>query len=122
TDSVQEQSFPVAEARVITRASPPFVKTYPKSSFVLMSAIMGGLVVGVGLAVLREISDRVFRTSKQVEALLKVECMAIVPRAQVDTMAAPRVTKAAVVPAGSRIVPRAQVETKAAPRVTKAGV
>ena len=120
TDSVQAQSFPYAEARVITRASPPLQKTYPKGSVVLMLGIMGGLVAGVGLAVLRELSDRVFRTSKQVEALLNVECMAIVPRAQVDTMAAPRVTKA--VPAGSRIVPRAQVDTKAAPRVTKAAV
>ena len=122
TNSVQAQSFPYAEARVITRATPPLQKTYPKGSVVLMLGIMGGLVAGVGLAVLRELSDRVFRTSKQVEALLKVECMAIVPRAQVDTMAAPRVTKAAVVPAGSRIVPRAQVDTKAAPRVTKAAV
>jgi succinoglycan biosynthesis transport protein ExoP len=120
TDSVQAQSFPYAEARVITRASPPLQKTYPKGSVVLMLGIMGGLVAGVGLAVLRELSDRVFRTSKQVEAELKVECIAIVPRAQVDTMAAPRVTKA--VPAGSRIVPRAQVDTKAAPRVTKAAV
>jgi len=122
TDSVQAQSFPYAEARVITRASPPLQKTYPKGSVVLMLGIMGGLVAGVGLAVLRELSDRVFRTSKQVEALLNVECMAIVPRAQVDTMAAPGVTKAAVVPAGSRIVPRAQVDTKAVPRVTKSAV
>ena len=29
TDSVQQQSFPVAEARVITRASPPFGKDLP---------------------------------------------------------------------------------------------
>ena len=40
---------------------------------------MGGLVLGLGLAMLREISDRVFRTGKQVEAQLKTECVAIVP-------------------------------------------
>ena len=31
TDSVQQQSFPMTEARVITRASPPSAKTSPKS-------------------------------------------------------------------------------------------
>jgi succinoglycan biosynthesis transport protein ExoP len=36
TDSVQAQSFPYAEARVITRASFPLEKTYPKGSVVLM--------------------------------------------------------------------------------------
>jgi succinoglycan biosynthesis transport protein ExoP len=78
-DSVQQQSLPMTEARVITRASPPSAKTSPKSLLILAAATMGGLVLGLGLGFLREISDRVFRTGKQVEAQLGTECLAIVP-------------------------------------------
>jgi succinoglycan biosynthesis transport protein ExoP len=78
-DSVQQQSLPMAEARIITRASPPLGPSSPKSLKILAAAIMGGLVLGLGLAMLREISDRVFRTGKQVEDRLNTECLAIVP-------------------------------------------
>ena len=79
TDSVQQQSFPVAEARVISRALPPSEKSSPKSFLVLMVATMGGLISGLGLAALREMSDRVFRTGDQVERQLNAECTAMVP-------------------------------------------
>ena len=79
-DSVQQQSFPMTEARVITRASRPLEKTSPKSLRILALAAIGGLALGLALAVLREISDRVFRTSSQVEAQLKTECLALVPK------------------------------------------
>jgi len=80
TDSLQQQSFTMPEARVITRASRPLEKTSPKSIRILALATIGGLALGLGLAVLREISDRVFRTSSQVEAELKTECLALVPK------------------------------------------
>jgi polysaccharide biosynthesis transport protein len=83
TDSVQQQSFPIAEARIITRASPQLEKTSPKSSRILAIATMGGLVIGLGLGLLREFGDRVFRTSRQVEAKLGTECLALVPMIKV---------------------------------------
>jgi polysaccharide biosynthesis transport protein len=79
-DSVQQQSFPVPDARVITRASRPSQKYSPKSRLILAAATIGGLALGLGLAMLREISDRVFRTSSRVEAELKTECLALVPK------------------------------------------
>ena len=79
-DSVQQQSVPMTEARIITRASPPLAKSSPKSLLILTVATMGGLALGLALAVLREISDRMFRTSSQVEAELKTECLALVPK------------------------------------------
>ena len=103
-DSVQQQSLPMTEARVITRASPPSAKTSPKSFRILAAATMGGLVLGLGLAILREISDRVFRTGKQVEAKLNTECVAMVPMIKPNTKAAPVGTKATAYPAGSRII------------------
>jgi polysaccharide biosynthesis transport protein len=78
-DSVQQQSLPVTEARVITRASPPLAPSSPKFPKILAAATVGGLVLGLAMAFLREISDRVFRTGKQVEARLNTECLAIVP-------------------------------------------
>jgi succinoglycan biosynthesis transport protein ExoP len=104
TDSVQQQSFPVAEARVITRASPPFGKTYPKTTLVLMLATMGGLAAGLGLAVLREISDRVFRTAGQVEAQLKTECVALVPMIKLEANAASQSMQRTAVPDAQRII------------------
>ena len=104
TDSVQQQSLPVTEARVITRASPPSAKSSPKSLLILTAATMGGLVLGLGLAMLREISDRVFRTGNQVETQLKTECVAIVPMIKLGAKAAPVRTRAAADPAASRII------------------
>jgi succinoglycan biosynthesis transport protein ExoP len=103
-DSVQERSLPVGEARVITQATPPSQKSSPKSALILMLATAGGLAAGFGLALLREISDRVFRTGKQVEARLNVECVAIVPTAVVDTKPVRKVTKAPAIPVTTRII------------------
>ena len=103
-DSVQQQSLPMTEARVITRASPPSAKTSPKSFLILAAATMGGLVLGLGLALLREISDQMFRTGKQVEAQLNTECMALVPMIEPSAKAAPVSTKAVADPAGSKII------------------
>jgi succinoglycan biosynthesis transport protein ExoP len=69
----------MTEARVITRASRPLAKSSSKAFKILAAATMGRLVLGLGLAILREISDRVFRRAKQVEARLNTECLAIVP-------------------------------------------
>ena len=79
-DTLQQQSFPITDARVITRASPSSEKVSPKSSLILALATVGGLALGLGLGMLREISDRVFRTRSQVEAKLKTECLALVPK------------------------------------------
>jgi polysaccharide biosynthesis transport protein len=104
-DSVQQQSFPMTEGRVITRASPPSAKTSPKSFLILAGGTIGGLVLGLGLAILREIADRVFRTGKQVEARLGTECVAIVPMIKPDNKAGPMHTNRAVADlAASRII------------------
>jgi succinoglycan biosynthesis transport protein ExoP len=101
TDSVQQQSLPATEARVLKRASPPSAKSSPKSLRILVAATAGGLMLGLGLAMLREISDRVFRTGEQVEARLNTECLAIVPLIEEGAKAAPASNKGV---AASRII------------------
>ena len=68
--STQQGTFPITEARVISTASPPLEKSKPKTRLILALSILGGLGLGVGLAILRDTMDRVFRTAKQIEAEL----------------------------------------------------
>ena len=69
TETEQQQSFPITEARMITAAESGF-KSSPVTNRVLSFAILGGLLLGSGIGWLREFWYRVFRTSKQVEAVL----------------------------------------------------
>jgi polysaccharide biosynthesis transport protein len=77
TESVQQQTFPMTDARQISSASA--VKTGPKKSFVAMATLLAGAAIGGGLAVFREIMDRRFRTREQVQSVLATECLALVP-------------------------------------------
>ena len=78
-ESVQQQSFPVSDARLITRATRPLTKSSPKPMLVLALAGFGGVILGLGLGVLRDISDRVFRSTSQVEERIKADCISVVP-------------------------------------------
>ncbi len=78
-ESVQQQSFPITEARVISAATTPLVKSSPKSMVILGAALLGGLMLSFGAAMARELTDKVFRTTAQVEEVLGASCIAILP-------------------------------------------
>jgi len=80
--SVQQESFPVSEARVISPASPPQSKSKPKTGLILAMAILGGIALGTVLGFVRDMMDRVFRTSEQLEAALNLPCLSLVPLLQ----------------------------------------
>jgi succinoglycan biosynthesis transport protein ExoP len=77
--SVQQQSFPITEARLITQASEPLRSSSPKFLLIMILATVGGVGLAFGAAVLRELSDRVFRTPAQIRSILNLECLAVVP-------------------------------------------
>jgi len=77
TESVQQQTYPVTEARQISGAS--VKKTGPKTALVAVGTIVAGAMIGVGFAAFREIMDRKFRTREQVQSVLATECLALVP-------------------------------------------
>jgi polysaccharide biosynthesis transport protein len=77
--SVQQESFPISEARVISPASPPQNKSKPKTGLILALGILGGIALGTALGFLRDTMDRVFRTSAQIEATLQLPCLSLVP-------------------------------------------
>lgn len=78
-EAVQQQSFPVTEARVITRASPPKSPSHPKKSLILALFVVMGGALGSGLGVFREIRDRFFRTGDQIRDTLKLEFLGMTP-------------------------------------------
>jgi succinoglycan biosynthesis transport protein ExoP len=81
TEMEQGQSFAVSEARMLTPAESGF-KSSPVTSRVLAFAMLGGLLLGFGVGWLREFWYRVFRTSKQVEAVLGKQSIALLPMIQ----------------------------------------
>lgn len=77
--SLQQQTYVSTDARVVARASPPEEKSAPKTGTVLALSIVGGMGAGIGLGFLREVLERVFRTSEQVETVIGVPCVALMP-------------------------------------------
>lgn len=79
-EAIQQQSFPITEARVISAAAPPQQKSGPVSYVVLGVACFIGLVLSFGAAIMREAVDQVFRTSRKVESVLHANCLAVLPK------------------------------------------
>ncbi len=78
-ESLQQESFPITEARVITKATAPGSKDYRKMLVGLAAVPAGGLVLGFALAFFREMMEDVFHTERQVQKVLGARCIAIVP-------------------------------------------
>jgi polysaccharide biosynthesis transport protein len=78
TQSVQQQSFPSTEARVISFATPG-VRSSPKIQFTLLLASLCGLGLGTMVAFARELMSRQIRTRAQLETLLGTSCLGVIP-------------------------------------------
>jgi succinoglycan biosynthesis transport protein ExoP len=78
-EAIQQESFPISEARVISAATLPSGKSSPKTFNILAIAGSLGLILSFAGAMLRESLDRVFRTTRQVEELLQTNCLAVLP-------------------------------------------
>jgi exopolysaccharide transport family protein len=79
TQSVQQQSFPSTEARVVTVASSPRSPSSPKISLTLALAGLCGLGLGIMAAFAREQMNRQIHTRAQLESLLGTSCLAVLP-------------------------------------------
>jgi succinoglycan biosynthesis transport protein ExoP len=65
TQAIQDQSYPIANARVAAAALPPPARSSPHRAIALACGLLAGLALGVLLAVLREALDVSVRTTAQ---------------------------------------------------------
>jgi succinoglycan biosynthesis transport protein ExoP len=79
TQSVQQQSFPSTEARVVSVATPPRSRSSPKVGLTLALAALCGMTLGVMSAFAREQMNRQIHTRAQLESLLGTSCLAVLP-------------------------------------------
>jgi polysaccharide biosynthesis transport protein len=79
TQSVQQQSFPSTEARLVTFASAPAAPSSPKVGLTLALAAVIGLGLGVVCGFAREQMNRQVHTRAQLEKLLGTTCLAVLP-------------------------------------------
>jgi succinoglycan biosynthesis transport protein ExoP len=78
-EAVQQQSFPVTDARVISSANPPSSPSQPRKMLLLAAFCIMGAGIGAGIGAFREFRDRFFRTGEQVRDILGLEFLGIAP-------------------------------------------
>jgi uncharacterized protein involved in exopolysaccharide biosynthesis/Mrp family chromosome partitioning ATPase len=78
-EALQQQTFPVSDASIITVASAPQTPSHPKRSLVLGLALVLGAIVGSGVGALREYRDRGFRVASHVRDELGLEFLGMLP-------------------------------------------
>src|SRR5262249_4262727 len=67
-ESIQQQSSPISEARLITQATGPLKKSHPLPLPIIAGSLAGGMVLGLLIGLLGEIWRHVFRTRHEVSA------------------------------------------------------
>ena len=82
-EAVQQQSFPITDARIITGATPPLVASWPKKGLLLALGLVVGLAGGAAAAYVLELRDQVFRTGEQVQSELGLEFLGLLPMLKV---------------------------------------
>jgi succinoglycan biosynthesis transport protein ExoP len=78
-ETLQQQSFPITDARVVTGATEPSVPSFPKKPLLMVLGLMGGALVGSAFGFVREYRDRVFRTGNHVRDELDLEMLGFLP-------------------------------------------
>lgn len=84
-ETVQQESFPIGDARVISEATPPLIPSEPRMVLIMAAGGLLGLGLGVGIGAYRELQDRTYRTAKQLAEDLGVNVFGLLPL--IDTAA-----------------------------------
>ncbi|MEK1894556.1 MAG: polysaccharide biosynthesis tyrosine autokinase [Rhizobium sp.] len=78
-EASQQQSFPIAKARVISEAGVPVSPSSPKKTMTLGLAIVLGLMAGGALAAFQEFRERFFRVEGDVRTILGLKFLGYLP-------------------------------------------
>ncbi|MEJ0015264.1 MAG: AAA family ATPase [Acetobacteraceae bacterium] len=76
----QQPSIETPDAHEISLALPPEQPSFPRTGPWMAAAAALGIVLGLLLVYLRELSDSTFRCSEDVRAALGLRCLALIPR------------------------------------------
>ena len=77
--TVQQTAIETPDARLISLALPPTVPSFPRTVPLLAAAGAFGLLFGLFLVYLLEVSDSTFRSGDDVRARLGLACFALIP-------------------------------------------
>lgn len=80
-EASQQQSFPIAKARIISKAGVPVSPSSPRKSMTLALAVIVGLLAGGGLTMLLEFRERFFRVGEDVSRNLDLKFLGYAPAA-----------------------------------------
>ena len=78
-ETAQQEGYPLTDAHVVSEATRPLQPSHPRTPVVLALSLALGIMAGAGAAILRERSDRVFRTVEQVRAELGADALGLLP-------------------------------------------
>lgn len=78
-ESIGVEAIERPDAKLISSAAPPEHPSFPPRMLMVLLGAFGGLVIGCGLAFLRDGADMTFRRGDQIEEALGVPVVAMVP-------------------------------------------
>lgn len=107
--AAQRESFQRAPARVIARAVPPDEVAAPKTKRLLVLTVFAGLVLGTGIAFLREMTDDRLRRLTELRDGLGLRAFGLVPGISGARRPAPRQGSFLVPPAAGNAQARASL-------------
>jgi len=79
TSSVNQQPYLIADARVISEATRPLSQSHPRKMLTMAFSVTAGLMIGLGLAIARVLTDRSLRTQRQIQEELGLDAIAELP-------------------------------------------
>jgi Mrp family chromosome partitioning ATPase len=79
SQTVEQQTFPTTEARVVTSAAPPLTRSWPSVGTTLLFSVMAGSALGMVIAYAQEHLGGTVRTRQQLERDLNVRCLGFLP-------------------------------------------
>lgn len=80
TQALQDESFPVPQARVFTPATPPLKKATPKAILVLGLGTVLGMGLGLAVAFVRDEFDVGLRSATDAANAAGTDCVAVLPK------------------------------------------
>ncbi|MFP8878513.1 MAG: polysaccharide biosynthesis tyrosine autokinase [Myxococcota bacterium] len=75
----EQQGIQEADARIISKAAVPAEPSYPRKGLFAAAGLLASLLVGVGVVFLLERLDNGFRSGRQVEELLGLPLLTVIP-------------------------------------------